>query len=78
MPVQHSTLSITLIKLHSITYELYQDPMRVPRKVALFIVLTDSICTAQKDCREMSIILQILALGSSGYILIEQTHIFLS
>ena len=50
--------------------------MRVPRKVVFIIVLTDTVCTTQKACREMSILLQILTLGSSDYILIEQTHLF--
>ena len=50
--------------------------MRVPRKVVFIIVLTDTVCATQKACREMSILLQILTLGSSDYILIEQTHIF--
>ena len=73
MPVQHSTVPIILIKLHSITYKLYQDPMKVPRKT---IVLNVTICRAQKDCMEMSKIVQILTLGSSDYILIEQIHIY--
>ena len=47
-------------KLHSITTKLDQDPMRVPRKVVFIIVLTDTICTTQKACREMSILLQLL------------------
>ena len=50
--------------------------MRVPRKVVFIKVLTDTVCAKQKACREMSILLQILTLGSSDYILIEQTHIF--
>ena len=50
--------------------------MRVPRKVVFIIVLTDTVCSMQKACREMCILLQILTLGSSDYILIEQTHIF--
>ena len=50
--------------------------MRVPRKVVFIIVLTDTVCSTQKACRELNILLQILTLGSSDYILIEQTHIF--
>ena len=75
MAVQHSTVPATLIKLHNITYKLDQDPMRVSSKVAFIIVLTDTICMAQKDCMEMNIIYQILALRSSDYKLIEQTYI---
>ena len=48
MAAQHSPVPITLIKLHSIIKKLDQDPMRVPRKVAFIIVLTNTICTAQK------------------------------
>ena len=50
--------------------------MRVPRKVVFIIVLTDTVCSTQNACREMSILLQILTLGSSDYVLIEQTHVF--
>ena len=48
MAVQHSTLPIAVIKPHSITKKLDQDPMRVPRKVVFIIVLTDTICNNQK------------------------------
>ena len=33
--------------------------MRVPRKVVFIIVLTDTVCSTQKACREMSILLQL-------------------
>ena len=44
--------------------------MRVPRKVVFIIGLTDTICTAQKACREISIILQIFTHGFSDVIMI--------